>query len=487
MHDSKDVEDQGTCHPGTRIIVLEDVIAWIQHLDPEFTLKWMKGAAGAGKSAIARTVAKLLAEDDMLLASFFCWRSSEGRSDGSRIIPTLVDQIISRIPSVRPIVEEAFRRDPHLLTKSLEIQATRLIIEPLASIEPALRQSLPRVFVIDGLDEIKGWDAQRNILKAIAFLIDNLPFPIHFFITSRPEHQIQDCFTQLMGNRWSPISLDETHHPDRDIIIYYKDHFSWIVAAFPAFNFEPDWPGEAVRHMLVVKGSGQFIFAAMVVRFVGSSSYAISPQKRLDMILANVANDKLNPLELLDLVYVTVFNAVPENELQDVLQLVGLVLLPVEFKKSPRVLDAVLCLEPGTAENRLRYLHSILKVPSSPDASIEPLHATLGDFVFNYHRSFSFGLHIDQKQVKQIVILKILEGSMAHPANEQLLGGFLHEPTLYEKLTWIRLFSRLVRLSVLFSNPNVHLHGRSNLSSHPRLPHQRSPRYQYRVMATSCA
>ena len=425
MYDSKDVVDQGTCHPGTRVLVLEDIVVWIKHLDRKFTaLKWMKGAAGAGKSAIARTVANILADQRLLLASFFCLRSSDRRSDASLVIPTLVDQIITRIPSVRPGVEAAFLADRHLLTKSMESQAIRLIIEPLASIEPELRQSLPHVVVIDGLDEIKGADPQRDLLKTIAFLIDNLPFPIHFFVASRPEHQIQEYFTQFMGNRWGAISLDDSCHPDRDILIYYKAHFSLIVAAFPSFKLEADWPGEAVRQVLVAKGSGQFIFAAIVIRFVGNTLIAVSPQKRLDMILENVLNDKLKPLELLDLVYVTVFRAVPEEELEDVLQLVGLVLLPADFKKSPRVLDAVLCLEPGTTENRLRYLHSFLKVPSSPDEVIAPLHATLGDFVFNHRRSDSFDLHLNKTQFHQGVILRILKESMVHPASERLNGMF---------------------------------------------------------------
>jgi len=443
MHDSKEVDDQGTCHPGTRIIVLEDVIAWIKYLKPKFALMWMKGAAGAGKSAIARTIAKRVAEQDLLLASFFCLRSNDRRSDASLVIPTLVDQIITHIPSVRPIVEAAFLADPHLLTKSMEIRASRLIIEPLASIKPALRQSLPRVIVIDGLDEIKGADGQRDILRTITFLIDNLPFPIHFFITSRPEHQIQECFTHFMGNRWSVVSLDDSFHPDRDIVIYYKDHFSSIVVAFPSFKLGTDWPGEAVRRVLVAKGSGQFIFAAIVIRFVGNTSIALSPQKRLDMILENVSSEKLKPLELLDLVYVTVFRAVPEEELEDVLQLVGVVLLPIKFTKSPRVLDAVLCLEPGTTENRLRYLHSVLKVPSSPDEAVAPLHATLGDFVFNHHRSQSFGLHLNQEQFHQGAILRILKGSMVHLSSEWLNSRFLSH-ALNAKLIYARLSWRVV-------------------------------------------
>ena len=403
-------------------MVLEDVTAWIERRDPESALKWMRGAAGAGKSAIARTFADQLASQRLLLGSFFCLRSNERRSDGLRIIPTLVDQIIKRIPSIRPIIEAAFREEEELLTKSMEVQARRLIVEPLASIEADLRYSLPRVIVIDGLDEIKGAQAQRDILKTVGFLIDNLPFPIHFFITSRPEYQIQDYFTQSMGTKWSVISLDDRYHPDRDILIFYKARFPLIVAAFPAFNLEPDWPGDVARRVLVTKGSGQFIFADIVIRFLGNTSISVSPQRRLDMILENVANDKLRPLELLNVVYVTVFEAVPREELEDVLQLVRLVLLPAGFKKSPKVLDALLFLEPGTTSNRLRYLHSVLKVPSSPDEEIAPLHATLGDFIFTHDRSHSFGLHINREQFHHSNLLRILKESLVHPESEQLNG-----------------------------------------------------------------
>jgi len=225
MHDSKEVGDQGTCHPGTRTKVVGDIVAWIERADPEDVLKWMRGAAGAGKSAIARTTAKILAEQGLLLASFFCIRSNGRRSNASSVMPTLVHQILTRIPSVRPAIEKAFRSDPYLLTKTLEIQARCLIVEPLASIKPELRRTLPRVIVIDGLDEIKGSEGQHDILKTIAFLSDTLTFPIHFLVASRPEHQIQDYFAQSMGSRWSSISLDDSYHPGYDIIIFYKAHF----------------------------------------------------------------------------------------------------------------------------------------------------------------------------------------------------------------------------------------------------------------------
>ena len=150
---------------------------------------------------------------------------------------------------------------------------------------------------------------------------------------------------------------------------------------------------------------------------MGNRSISTSPRERLEKVLESISDDEHNPLKLLDQVYVTVFKAV--------LQLVGLVLLPVDFKKSPRVIDAVLCLEPGTTENRLRFLHSVLKVPSSSQGDIAPLHATLGDFIFNRERSHSFGLHLGQEQFHQSIVQGILKGSMARFAGGQLDGELL--------------------------------------------------------------
>ena len=58
----------------------------------------------------------------------------------------------------------------------------------------------------------------------------------------------------------------------------------------------------------MVKGSGQFIFASVVVGFVGDSTSALSPQERLDLVLEVVEREGLRPLERLDLLYPTVLS-----------------------------------------------------------------------------------------------------------------------------------------------------------------------------------
>ncbi|KAJ6609272.1 hypothetical protein B0H10DRAFT_1954799 [Mycena sp. CBHHK59/15] len=70
----------GECMPGTRVGILTELMAWAT--DPESPpIYLLTGMAGAGKSAIARSFARLLDREMLLGASFFCSRKSEDRSN----------------------------------------------------------------------------------------------------------------------------------------------------------------------------------------------------------------------------------------------------------------------------------------------------------------------------------------------------------------------------------------------------------------------
>ena len=158
MHDSGEVDAQGHCHPGTRIAIQKIIKDWAANRHPDALVNLMIGAAGAGKSAIMRTVAKTLDEGGQTSwRLFFCFTSSKMRNDGSLVIPTLVEQMIQRIPLLLPIVHQALLADNGLLKKKeMETQATKLIIDPLNSINAAERVHFPSVILLDGLDEING-------------------------------------------------------------------------------------------------------------------------------------------------------------------------------------------------------------------------------------------------------------------------------------------------------------------------------------------
>ena len=425
MHDSGEVDAQGDCHPGTRIAIQQIIKRWAENREPDALVSLMLGAAGAGKSAIMRTVAKTLDEEGQLLGGFFCFRSSNKRNDGSLVITTLVAQILKRIPHLCPLVYQAFEDDAGLRTKTMEIQATKLLIDPLNSIDLIERPQYPYVILLDGLDEINGVPAQQEIIKVFAFINDHLIHPLHFLIASRPEPPILQAFKKSMDHRYEPLELDESLKPNDDIDVFYIDHFREIRNHYPQLNLPFDWPGVPVRRILVAKGSGQFIFASVVVAVVGNPLSALTPQERLDLVLEVTKRDDLQPLQRLDLLYVTVLCQIPEADRAQVLRILSIIVAPrKDFKglrPTPRFLDTLFSSSSGTTRHRLCHLHSVLKIPNSNSDSIFPQHATLGDFVFDEARSKQFGFHSDMAKLMEDTVVHIAGALLSN--SEKMAGG----------------------------------------------------------------
>ena len=87
--------------------------------------------AGAGKSAIAQSIAELLEQAGLLAAAFFFSRNAPGRNDKAPLVATLVYQLIKSIPEIRAHVLEALEGDPALFSCSIEAQIEALIVKPL--------------------------------------------------------------------------------------------------------------------------------------------------------------------------------------------------------------------------------------------------------------------------------------------------------------------------------------------------------------------
>ncbi len=88
MHDSLARYPPPLCHPMTREKVLKIISDWIDDLYPYQRIMWLNGPTGAGKSAIAQTIAERY-KDSRLAASFFFLRTTPDRSAASRLFLTL--------------------------------------------------------------------------------------------------------------------------------------------------------------------------------------------------------------------------------------------------------------------------------------------------------------------------------------------------------------------------------------------------------------
>ncbi len=64
--------DAPKCHPNTRTAILTAIMDWVLAATMGLQwILWLNGAAGAGKSAIARSVIDLCLEQQIVIARFF--------------------------------------------------------------------------------------------------------------------------------------------------------------------------------------------------------------------------------------------------------------------------------------------------------------------------------------------------------------------------------------------------------------------------------
>ncbi|KAF8801253.1 hypothetical protein BYT27DRAFT_7310893 [Phlegmacium glaucopus] len=396
------------CHPSTRVAVLQHIMAWINDLQKILFFMWLYGPAGAGKSAIAQSIAELCHDANILAASFFFSRTAVGRNDESRLIPTLVYQLCLSIPAIRKYVEDTMERDPLVLSRSLEAQIRSLMVDPLrhALLDDKDAMSLhsgPKVIIINGLDECGTAKVQRYVLSALATAVQEIPIPISFLIVSRPEQVIRDAFNvELLGPMTRQLALDDSHDPDEDIKLFFQLKFDKIKRNHPLRNLLPSgWPSDSELIHLVQKSSGQFIYASTVMKYLDSPHHR--PTDGLDIIfgLSNLGVD--TPFAKLDALYIHIFSHVKDiNRALEILSL--LVLNKVNIPLTPQLLENIFFLRPGDVYIILSDLHSIMDVPAPAtnmnSSEIPIYHASLGDFLLDEARSAKFYIDVGNAHAK---------------------------------------------------------------------------------------
>src|ERR1700760_182617 len=117
-YDSSARDPPPSCHPGTRVQLLEKIKTWFYNRMGEKALLWLSGPAGVGKSAIIQTLAEALAESKSLGATLFFSRLND-RKDPQRVIATISYQLATRIPAYRDYVTQKIILNPNLLRKAM--------------------------------------------------------------------------------------------------------------------------------------------------------------------------------------------------------------------------------------------------------------------------------------------------------------------------------------------------------------------------------
>ena len=403
LHNSLEQSNPPRCHPNTRTAVLKDILSWAEDDTSETQFLWLHGPAGAGKTAIGHSVVEMSQAKNQFAAGFFFSRTAAGRNHEKCLIATIAYQLLQSIPEARSFIEAAATKDPLIFMQSSSSQIRHLIVDPLKQMfAKPHNPSFPRLIVLDGLDECSPQESQANILMAIhnAFKQDSDSFPFRVLICSRAEPNIRDVFETELADSTHQISLDDKYEPDIDIALYLRSKFSEIVRKHRRnrgiCSLPLPWPSEKTIQALVSKASGQFIYAATVIRYVDVRHER--PDDRLKTVLGLSGSQSSNPFAELDELYQEIFRTVVDMSLTS--RLLGALLL----LKNPlpiASLENLLGLQPGDAELALCHLHSVVRMPNdisdhaSGHHTIGLYHASLGDFLFDSQRAGVYYINME--------------------------------------------------------------------------------------------
>ncbi|KIL59141.1 hypothetical protein M378DRAFT_56659, partial [Amanita muscaria Koide BX008] len=301
LHDSAEQDPDRRCHPGTRENVLRRFRDWFDNPNSIDCIFWLHGPAGAGKSAIAQTIADEYKKWGVAATFFFC-RSDPSRNDGNRLFPTIAWQLAFSIPPTKDFIVHALDETPHLPTQAVESQFEQLVVHPFQStnnIASQMSQPAP-VVIIDGVDECSDEKLQQRFLAVIGNAIKNHRVPLRFIIVSRPEALIEETLNKFKDFTVS-IDLAKLDDSSRDVHKYLKDKFSEIASDR---GLDPTWPGQEIIQEIVSQSSGNFILPSTLVRCISDEDY--SPESQLDIIRKLNPRGKTSPFALLDELYLEI-------------------------------------------------------------------------------------------------------------------------------------------------------------------------------------
>lgn len=327
----------------------------------------------------------------MVTVTFFFKRGEGDRGNATEFFPTIVRQLVTKLPGLEISVRAAFSNDFDVGKKSLRVQFEELLLQPLSDLvkSNSFLQVIPItvVMVIDALDECNTDDDIQVILLLLPKLQKLNTIRVIIFLTSRPELPIGLGFSKMSNDQYQNLVLHEMPEEmaSHDISLFLKDRL-WKIQ--DKKDVPRDWPGEDVIRALVAMSVPLFISAATVCRYVES---------RLDPVegLADLIKDQAKYSTRMDKTYLPIlvrfldgYEEIDKDQiLQYYQQIIGtMILLAASF--SVNTLSRFLRLQERLVSNLLNSFRSVLRLPSSRDQPVQILHQSFPDFLLGTTSGF---------------------------------------------------------------------------------------------------
>ncbi|KZP17827.1 WD40 repeat-like protein [Athelia psychrophila] len=263
-HAPSAINQDRSCIPGTREVALDEIHQWINKPDGDDTARLLvlTGVAGVGKSAIANSIARHY-DGLKRLGSFVSFdRADQAKRHPGNLLSTVSRGIADLDPSWRKALYGAVEeRRNQCLDSSATSQMDNLILGPAK----ALTFSGPIVIVVDALDESGDASKRRSLLKALTENVLNLPSNFRILITSRPEDDIIQTFSEKPPNIQQRAMATVDAATDADIAKFIKQKLSDIVNIL---ELDPEYSDGKWVDIVVKASGGLFEWAATACRAI---------------------------------------------------------------------------------------------------------------------------------------------------------------------------------------------------------------------------
>ena len=366
---------------------MADLVAWAADAG-DTSIYWLNGMAGTGKTTIAFTFSQILDNIEILGGSFFFSNLDTDSSNADLIFPTLAYELARHSTAASTALLHALEKDRNVGHKSMRDQFLNLIVTPTKAASEGVSTSRPLIIVIDALDECADQNDVRDVLTIICQYSPILP--LKFFITSRPERQIQNVFRQKSISRYSKFILHEIEKDivSADIATYAREELAIIAKGRTAEMPIGDWPPEDRLKTLVRLSGSLFIYAATACKYVGGGGSIV---ECLEDVTTDVSPSSPNNETLaLDNLYGRILSAAFErantrekHEIQKVHRAVISVRTPLSING----LSKLLKIKAGNVSEALSSLHSVVYIPENAGLPISTFHASFTDFITTEKRS----------------------------------------------------------------------------------------------------
>ncbi|KAI0258834.1 hypothetical protein BC834DRAFT_962954 [Gloeopeniophorella convolvens] len=368
------------CLFGTRKDFLDYIADWVNNPGSERALV-LFGQAGTGKSSIAHEAARRFSDMGRLCTSYIFVRGGPSERNSHFLLTTLVRDLCDHYPSFRAALGHVIKSNTSLRLGATDYRTLfdHLLLEPFKN----LHLAGPILVIIDALDESGDVSGNQGLHTFLAEHLHRLPSNFRFFITARPEKQIEPAFlrtssTQIVRIDDSSLAADA----DNDILAYCLQQL----------------PGrDRDARKLAGKAEGSFQWAAVACKYVQNVPDGLTEDDCLRDLLHPMTGSGPGRMDPLDTLYHTVlasrFNLTDGRVRKRYQSVMGQLLAVFE----PHSIDALTSLrtyaqdnsEEGVVLSIVGGLGSLLSNVGAANRSfpVVPFHTSFRDFLMNKARS----------------------------------------------------------------------------------------------------